>query len=177
MNIIREKSSNLVIYAGEVCLTKKGVIGRDFIDPTNRPDRVELIEVASLPAGFMGGKWTYTDGAWTGDSNYLAELAEQEIVGKKARIAAQRYVMETSGVQYNGRTILTDRESVQILDSAVEKIRRGIVPSTEWKCPDGYLTLTSANIDALELLVLSHVQAAFAWEKTELDKINHEVSQ
>ncbi len=89
----------------------------------------------------------------------------------KRAISAQRYATETSGVSYQGMTILTDRESVQILDSTCDKIRRGLVPSVDWKCVGGYLTLTPSNIDALEIAILTHVQTAFAWEKAQLESI------
>lgn len=93
------------------------------------------------------------------------------LANQKVTIAAQRYEMETSGIEYQGMTILTDRESVQILDSTSEKIRRGLVSSIQWKCPEGYLTLTPANIDAIEMAVLNHVQAAFAWEQAQLEAL------
>jgi hypothetical protein len=100
-----------------------------------------------------------------------AEKAAQMLQEQKDAIAAQRYAMETAGIEYQGMTILTDRESVQILDSTCEKIRRGLVASIDWKCKDGYLTLTEENIDALEIAILTHVQTAFAWEKAQLESI------
>jgi hypothetical protein len=97
------------------------------------------------------------------------DTAEEANEKAKAAIAAQRFALETGGIvdPVSGRTILTDRESQQILDSTIEKIRRGLVQTIRWKCADGWLTLTEDNIDAIEILVLTHVQTAFAWEEAE----------
>ena len=89
-----------------------------------------------------------------------------------AAIAAQRYATETGGVMFGEYQILTDRESQQILDSALEKVRRGLVESIVWKCGNGkWLTIDEANAAQIEGLVLMHVQGAFAWEKSELEKL------
>lgn len=101
------------------------------------------------------------------------DTAEEALEKAKAAIAAQRYAVEVGGVvdPVSGMTIPTDRESQQILDSTLEKIRRGLIPAVQWKCADGWLTLDASNIDAIELLVLTHVQTAFAWEKAQVDAL------
>lgn len=119
--------------------------------------------------------WLHDIGApvpegWTVEPRPLTdeELGEQQ----RAAIAAQRYAIETGGVMFGEYQIPTDRESQQILDSAIEKIRRGLVPSISWKCGNGkWLTLDSDNIVAVEVAVLSHVQGAFAREKAELERL------
>ena len=128
-------------------------------------------EIAHFPAFPRRYRW---DGSalverpeWAQEE--AARLAAEEAKTRKSAIAAQRFSMETSGVvePVSGFTILTDRESQQILDSTIEKIRRGLVPSIRWKCKDGWLTLDENNITAIEILVLAHVQGAFAWEESE----------
>lgn len=107
---------------------------------------------------------------WTVEPRQLTdeELGSQQ----RAAIAEQRYATETGGVMFGEYQILTDRESQQILDSAIEKIRRGLVPSISWKCGNGkWLTLDADNIVAVEVAVLSHVQGSFAWEKAELERL------
>ncbi len=128
----------------------------DYYDFDRNPQRISEIGVP-IPPG------------WTTEPR--PDTPGEAIAKQKDAIAAQRYAMETAGIEYQGMTILTDRESVQILDSTCEKIRRGLVPSVDWKCVDGYLTLTSSNIDALEIAILTHVQTAFAWEKAQLESI------
>jgi hypothetical protein len=105
------------------------------------------------------------------DDRTPQQIAADTLAKTKADIAAQRYEMETGGVVYEGMTILTDRESAQILDSTVEKIRRGLMPTIYWKCPEGYLALTAANVDVIEIAVLTHIQTAFAWEKAQLEAL------
>lgn len=92
---------------------------------------------------------------------------------KKALNASARYAKEISGVDYNGHLILTEREDINILHSAMEKIRRGLINEIEWKCGDGsYLVLNSSNIDEIEILVLTHIQGSFAKEKYYNDLID-----
>lgn len=92
----------------------------------------------------------------------LETLKEQ----KKSENAAKRYEKETSGVEYNGHLISTDREDWKTMDSNMEKIRRGLVTEIEWKCGDGsYLTLMADNISEIEILILTHIQGSFAKEK------------
>jgi hypothetical protein len=118
-------------------------------------------------------RYQYVDGVFSEVEGWqeeeAAKAAEREIVKQKDAIAAQRYAIETGGVvePVSGKTILTDRESQQILDSTIEKIRRGLVPSIRWKCKDGWLTLNVNNINDIEILCLTHVQTAFAWEEAE----------
>lgn len=101
---------------------------------------------------------------------------EQIKAEKKELNAAARYIKEISGIDYNGHFILTEREDINILNSAMEKIRRGLVESIEWKCGDGsYLVLNSSNIAEIELLVLSHIQGSFAKEKYYNDLIDQGV--
>lgn len=98
--------------------------------------------------------------------NSRIKTADQIKEEKKAANSAARYAKETSGVDYNGHLILTGREDINILNSAMEKIRRGLVAEIEWKCGDGsYLTLTVNNISEIEFLILTHIQGSFAKEK------------
>lgn len=97
-----------------------------------------------------------------------AKAAAAETQAKKDAIAAERFRRETAGVEYDGMVFKTDRESQQILDSTIEKIRRGLVPGIRWKCENGWYALSLANIDAIEITVLTHVQGSFAWEEAEL---------
>lgn len=87
-------------------------------------------------------------------------------------IADQRFKVETGGVMFGEYEILTDRESQQMLDTAIEKIRRGLIASVEWKCGNRkWLTIDEKNMNDIELLVINHVQSAFSWEKDELKKL------
>lgn len=81
---------------------------------------------------------------------------------KKTESAAARYAAETSGVTVNGRLFLTTREDVRILESAMDKIRRGLVEGVVWKCGDGkFIRLSANNIDNIEAAILTHIQGCF----------------
>lgn len=85
---------------------------------------------------------------------------------KLSEIAQKRFDKETGGVKYGGYSLYTDRASVAMLDSTLEKIRRNLINSIEWKCGDGqYLTISLSNADAIELAVLLHIQSCFSKEK------------
>lgn len=101
-----------------------------------------------------------------------AKPINQLKIEKKAENAAKRYAKEISGIYYDSHLILTDREDINILNSAMEKIRRGLVPNISWKCGDGsYIDLTADNILDIEIAVLTHVQTLFATEKDYNDAI------
>lgn len=91
---------------------------------------------------------------------------DQAKMNKKDLNASARYKHETNGIYYNEYFLLTEREDINILNSAMEKIRRGFVESIEWKCGNRlYLMLTGLNIDEIEILILMHIQGSFAKEK------------
>ena len=93
-----------------------------------------------------------------GRSLTLDQLKE----AKKAESAAARYAAETSGATVNGRLFLTTREDVRILESAMDKIRRGLVEEVAWKCGDGkFIRLGANNIDSIEAAILTHIQGCF----------------
>lgn len=87
-------------------------------------------------------------------------------------ILRERYERETSDLEYNGLYIKQDRESRSLLANAFDTLRRGIVPSIEWTCVNGYLTLTADNIDEIELLGLIKIQASFDWAKAEIEALS-----
>jgi hypothetical protein len=168
MKIIRDRSNNIVLYCGEDAeLSSQGFKCNSFVATLWKPNKVELIETSvPLPEYYADGKFTYRNHTWVcADIEYLNNE-------KRKTFAAQRFEMETSGVAYGDHIILTDRESCQILDSTIEKIRRGLIPSVDWKCRTGWITIDSSNMDAVELTVLAHVQTAFAWEKSMSDSLD-----
>lgn len=84
----------------------------------------------------------------------------------KQMIAAQRYAHEVGGVELDGHVLATDRESVSMLDSYMDKLRREVIPTVSWKCANGdHFTIDATNMTAVEAGVLGHVAAAFAIEE------------
>lgn len=109
------------------------------------------------------------DTSWSYDGSECKpiEITLDELkAAKKTENASKRYAKETSGVYYNEYFLLTERGDVNIMNATMEKIRRGLVETIEWKCGNGlYFTLTLSNIDEIELLILTHIQTSFATEK------------
>lgn len=109
------------------------------------------------------------DTSWSYDGSECKpiEITLDELkAAKKTENASKRYAKETSGVYYNEYFLLTEREDVNIMNATMEKIRRGLVETINWKCGNGlYLTVTALNISEIELLILTHIQTSFATEK------------
>lgn len=109
------------------------------------------------------------DTSWSYDGSECKpiEITLDELkAAKKTENASKRYAKETSGVYYNEYFLLTEREDVNIMNATMEKIRRGLVDSIEWKCGNGiYLSLNNSNISEIELLILTHIQTSFGVEK------------
>ena len=65
MKIIKEKSTNIVIFAERnLSLTSAGVQGDNFRASNIKPDRYELVTTDSVPNDYQGHHYTYTD-SWT----------------------------------------------------------------------------------------------------------------
>ena len=112
---------------------------------------------------------------WDGEKIIVIEKPlEQLKAEKKAENASKRYAKETSGIIYDGHLILTERESINIMNATMEKIRRGLVSSISWKCGDGsYIDLTNDNILNIEISILTHIQTSFAAEKAYNEAIDN----
>jgi hypothetical protein len=91
-------------------------------------------------------------------------LAKEE---RKREIKVKRKEYEGAGTTYQGFTIDTSLENIMLLDYLIDKIRRNKLNETFLLCEEGYLKLEKKNIDAIEALVLQHVQEAILLEKAE----------
>lgn len=80
---------------------------------------------------------------------------------KKAEIASARYEREIAGVEVNGITIDTGRDSqAMITGAALAAVIDGEY-SLNWKTPTGFIHLTAPEIIAVAQAVRAHVQACF----------------
>jgi hypothetical protein len=117
-------------------------------------------------------KW-YGD-VWVSSDDADAEWTENAWVvpfsvlktRKLAAMAAARYAEETAGVTVSGTEIKTDRESQSLITGAALQATQNSDYSTPWKCSNGFVTLTAAQILAIAQAVRAHVEAAFAKEAT-----------
>lgn len=92
----------------------------------------------------------------------LAQLKER----KRAEIAAARYEAEVAGIEVNGVSIATDRDSQSLLTGAAVSAMLDENYSVEWKQPDGtFISLNAAQIIELGKAVRAHVESCFSHEK------------
>lgn len=106
------------------------------------------------PDGYLHQKWTVT------------ESSEQKIAWARQDIADKRWQIESSGVDFDGVTIPTDRMSQTILTSMNLRVDRNPDYTTSFKVASGqYLTVGRDEIIAMGDAVFAHVDAAFQRER------------
>lgn len=123
---------------------------------------VQITELGPIPAGYTTlppcayPKWTGTQ--WVSD-------IEQARQSKLAQLAAYRYARETAGINVNGVTIKTDRESQAMITGA--KLFSDLNPDTliDWKGASGWIQISREMLTAIGQAVGAHVQACFSREK------------
>ena len=80
---------------------------------------------------------------------------------KRAEIAAARYEAETAGIDVNGFTVRTDRESQALITGAALKAMQDSEYSCRWKTESGFVELSALQISAVADAVRAHVQSCF----------------
>lgn len=85
--------------------------------------------------------------------------------------AAKRYIVETGGIVVSGVAVATDDRSKTMLLGARVKADADVDFTTEWKTPDGFLSIDAITIVAISDAVLAHVDACFATEASVLSAI------
>lgn len=92
------------------------------------------------------------------------------LTGKLADI---RYRRETGGIELEGMKILTDRGSQAQLAGAYQSLASGLIPQTDWKAADGWMTVTKEQIEPVARAVATHVARCFAAEKAVSEQIQN----
>lgn len=83
-----------------------------------------------------------------------------------------RYGYEIAGtVTDSGTTVRTDRESQSMTSNAYQSLTSGLISDTDWKSPEGWITVTKTELEPIALTVANHVRKCFKAEKTISDKI------
>ena len=83
MNIVVETSTSIVKYAGDdytllpdkIEVRKSGVLA--FVVGDMNSSNAEIVEVDSVPADYVGGKYLYTGGAFTTNPGYAEPDSEE----------------------------------------------------------------------------------------------------
>ena len=90
-----------------------------------------------------------------------ADKFEQARERKQSEIAAARWEAETAGIDVNGFTVRTDRESQALITGAALKAMQDSAYSCRWKTESGFVELTAPQILAIADAVRAHVQGCF----------------
>ena len=104
---------------------------------------------------------------WAAVTDVVISDAPDEIVlqdareRKRSEIAAARWEAETAGIDVNGFTVRTDRESQALITGAALKAMQDSTYSCRWKTESGFVELTAPQILAIADAVRAHVQACF----------------
>lgn len=92
-------------------------------------------------------------------------------------ITEKRYEKEVGGLEVNGLTIKTDRESQSMIIGATVLI--GDEETLKWKTGAGFIDLTGAQIKGIATLVRNHIQDCFNREAellAQLENITEETA-
>lgn len=99
--------------------------------------------------------------------------SKQALISKyKEILASTRYDLECGGVEFNGMTAYSDKQSQASISSTVQLFQVGGLESTKFKFMDGWQILTFDQMKLLALTVASHVQICFNAEELTSTKLN-----
>ena len=98
----------------------------------------------------------------------LVKTLDQLKEDAAAKIAASRYALEVSGLDFYGTRIKTDRESQATLSAALQAVTRNPTMEIDWKGDNGWVRLGKMEVEAISDAVIDHVQACFTAEKNKL---------
>jgi hypothetical protein len=83
---------------------------------------------------------------------------------KLAEIANERWKTETGGATVSSMTIMTDRESIGMLNGAVTAAMQDSGYTCNWKTSQGFVTLNAEQIITVATAIREHVQNCFDGE-------------
>ena len=107
------------------------------------------------------GRATVTYPVLDYSADEVAGILEAAKSAKRAEIAAARWAAETAGIDVNGFTVRTDRESQALITGAALKAMQDSEYSCRWKTESGFVELTALQISAVADAVRTHVQGCF----------------
>lgn len=94
-------------------------------------------------------------------SDEVAGILEAAKERKRSEIAAARWEAETAGIDVNGFTVRTDRESQALVTGAALQAIVDYDYECRWKTSEGFVHLSAEQIKYIAQLVRSHVQSCF----------------
>jgi len=96
-----------------------------------------------------------------GDYGSIADCPGLTLEQQKAKIAEQRYMVETSGIVINGMDINTERSSQGLILGAALEAFMDPTYELNWKTPTGFVPLTAPVVLFIAKAIRAHVQACF----------------
>lgn len=87
-------------------------------------------------------------------------------------VAGKRYSVETGGIEFGGKKIITDRDSQYMISGAVNAVNLDPTRVIKFKTGEGFVELDSSAIVALATAVANHVQDCFSREADLVAAIN-----
>lgn len=99
----------------------------------------------------------------SGAHGAIAPYAEAPLTAEQqvARIADQRYQVETSGVLVDGMSINTDDRAKTLINGSAIKAMLNPAYTLRWKTPTGFVDLPSTQVLVMAQAVADFVQACF----------------
>lgn len=96
----------------------------------------------------------------------IPDITLEDVKNKqKQLITNTRFVAETSGVDFYGSIIKTDRESQATLTSAWVTVQMKPNTLIDWKSATGWVKINKETVEAIANAVSTHVQDCFSKER------------
>lgn len=155
MKIIKRKSDNVVIFAGDdLVLDENGCRGDGWQLRNMDSSSLSLEDVESIPEQFVGSGWAYADGIWT--SNQIADqvILPAARAEKIEQFTEQATAVNFSNIDYIGYTWRSDPASQTLL---AQVLAIGSVPNgMYWRDSLGVpRAMTYVNLQGLGAAILS----------------------
>jgi hypothetical protein len=83
-----------------------------------------------------------------------------------ASLAEYRFAFEVGGLQHDGLTVRTDRESQSQLNIAYSTLLNGLIPDTDWKAVDTWQRVNLEQLEPIAKAVAAHTRGCFRGEFT-----------
>jgi hypothetical protein len=139
------------------------------IDDQTSVHEVEEIRppMDALTEFLQGPTWDFSQPVIVGTYEAVPQPMESARNNFRAIAMEERYRRETGGVKVTiqGRELTADtsREGRHIFIQKFLLMRE--IDTVNWKFPEGWITLTKAELGAVVQAGASHIQASFDWEK------------
>lgn len=145
------------------------VVGYQEITPPEYDPFTERLEETTPVNGESG--WVQQWAIVPLDEIVIAANRELQKIQLKQEIAERRYQKEISGIEVNGVTVDTTRESQSLITGAAVSAMLDSTYTCRWKTPTGFIELDAAATIALAQSVRVHVQACFDRERELLEQL------